>query len=127
MADNASFTINDGTLDHTFVPSGVDGSTVSHQNKARDYIPGRETSVMRSKQGKTLREVSMTIRIPKVITETINGLDVSRVHSFGSITVKVVVPVDWAPSETEVLLALGAGVPAVPAFAAMAAENEGTW
>lgn len=127
MAQNASFTINDGTTDHVFAPSGIEGSKASYQNKAEDYIPGRETAVLSHRTGKTVREVTMTIRIPKVVTETLNGVDVAKVASFGSMSIKALVPLDWTPTETGVLLSIAAGVPSVAAYTAAATEDEWVW
>lgn len=127
MAQNASFTINDGTNDHVFAASGLDGNVATYQNKAEDYIPGRETAKLVRRHGKTVREVSVNVRMPKVVTETLNGVDVKTVQSFGQGTLKMIVPPDWTPAETAVLRTVIGGAHTVAAFQAAVDEDEWLW
>lgn len=127
MASNASFTINDGTDDHVFSPAGIDGNTATYQNKAESFIPGRETAVLKRRSGNAVREVTQTIRVPKVVTETINGVDMPKVASFGTVQYKVLVPKDWTPTEIALLNAIGQGSVSTAAFVAAAEEDEWVW
>lgn len=129
MAANAAFTINDGTDDHVYSPSGIVDNTASFQDKSVAYIPGRETAVLKRREPEKgpVREVTMSVRIPKVVTETINGVDVPRVASFGTGIAKMLVPKDWTPTEIGVLRAVLAGLPSAAPFVAAADENEWVW
>jgi hypothetical protein len=130
MSNNAPFVLNDGTSDHTFDPAGFEGTGNSRalfQNKAETYIPGRETAVLSRKQSAALREVSMTVRVPRVITETLNSVDVKKVRDFATLQLRVLVPKDWESSDITELLTMGADVPAVAQVVAAAADNEWPW
>jgi hypothetical protein len=129
MASNAAFTVNDGTNDHVFSPTGIkDGRIATYANQAESMISGRETAVLSQKaDSKTVREVVLTTRIPRVVEETINGVTRRKVDNFGSMSSKLLVPVDWTDEEVEVLRKTHAGSLAVTPYTKAADEAEFVW
>lgn len=104
MAQNASFTVSDGTNNHVFSPTGIkDGRIATYANMAEVLISGRETMVLSQKDGKTVREIVLTTRVPTVVEETVNGVTRRKVDSFGSMSSRALVPVDWSSDQVEVL------------------------
>lgn len=93
MPANAAITINDGKTtpeSHTFDPSDLNGTLASYTNFALSFPPGRETlRISRaSKSSGKVREITMTIVIPKVVTT--DGID--SVQDYRTYIVRCLMP-----------------------------------
>ena len=103
MASMAPIILTDGEttpVDHTFTPISKVGNLVQYQNLAESYAAGRESLVTRfDPQVRGLRKVVLTLKAPRVLDETINGVTVSRVADFCQIKVEALVPLTWTEQE----------------------------
>lgn len=128
MASNAQFTVVDGnTTDHIFSPTGIDGGVASYQNLAEVMASGRETVRFSKKDGKTVEEHMITLRMPKVVETTIEGVTRRAVEDFGTVSVKLLIPPSWTSEERETLRTVGAGLMAVTAIQKMVDLGEFVW
>lgn len=100
MPSNAPIVVNDGKstpVEHTFDPSDLNGSIATFTNYGEAHPPGRETIRVQksSKSGGAIREVSITMVIPRVVT--IDGL--ASVPDYRTYTLRCLMPA--SASETE--------------------------
>lgn len=128
MASNAPFTVVDGnTVDHVFSPSGINDNRASYQNLAEVMLSGRETVQIAHKDGKTVRENTLAIRMPKVVETTIEGVTRRAVENFGSSSVKLLVPPEWTSEECETLRTTTAAAVLAAPFEKMVDFGEFVW
>lgn len=127
MADNAVIVLNDGTNNHTMSPNGIDGPLARYQNLAETMLAGRETLVMGFKYGKAVRETSATLRLPCVVSTTVDGVVRKQVENFGQGQVKLLIPPTWTAAQTAVLRVLTAQAALSAAYAALADQDEFVW
>lgn len=101
MADNANIVINDGVpAAHTFTPIKIlDGSVATYQNKTASIVSGRETLKIGLKTGALIRATDLNLKVPRTITEVLNGVNVSRVADYATCKATVLVPVDWTVAQ----------------------------
>lgn len=129
MADNAPIVLSDGTNDHTMSPAGIsgEGNRALYQNLAEDSVEARETLQFARKSGKVVREVSVTLRDPFAVVETVNGVDRTVVENFGSGSCRLLIPVSWTPAQTLVLRKLLAAALLSAPVAKCADDDEFVW
>lgn len=105
MAQNAAIVVPDaqGTpVNHTFTPVKIDRDIASYKNYATATDSGRETLTFRMEDGKsTLRKVTLVLKVPRLITETINGVTVPSVPDYATAKAEVMVPKSWGITECE--------------------------
>lgn len=128
MASNAPFTVVDeNTTDHVYSPTGIDGGVASFQNLAEAVPSGRETVRFSHKDGKTVEEHVINLRIPKVVETTIEGVTRRVVENFGSVQTKVLVPPTWTSEERETMRSVASGLLVALPIQKMIDTNEFVW
>lgn len=128
MAQNAPFTVVDGnTTDHVYSPVGIDGGVASYQNLVESMASGRETVRFSSKDGKTVGEVTIGLRIPKVVETTIDGVTRRVVEDFGTVNMKFLVPPSWTSEERETIRTVAAGLLASLPIQKLVDLGENVW
>jgi len=128
MASNAAFTVVDGnTTDHVYSPSGIDGGVASYQNLGEVMTSGRETVRFSRKDGKTVEEHTINLRVPYVVETTIEGVTRRAVENFGSCQVKFLVPPSWTSEQRETIRTVTAGLLAATPIQKMVDLGEFVW
>jgi hypothetical protein len=128
MAQNAAFTIvDDNSDDHVFSPMGIDGGVASYQNLAETITNGRETLRMSKKDGKSVREIVVGLRIPFVVETTIDGVTRRAVENFGTGSARFTVPPSWTSEQCETLRSALAGALAAVPVKALVDNDEFVW
>lgn len=99
MASNANIVVNDGLavpVAHTFNPVSIrDGAVADYQNKVAASVSARETVVLKTKSNGKVRTVNVDLKVPRAVTETLNGVDVVKVVDFATAKATLIVPIDW--------------------------------
>jgi hypothetical protein len=129
MASNATIVVNDGVpAAHTFSPISIkDGSSAIYQNKVAAIVSGREALTMSMKQNARIRTVDLNLKVPRIISEVLNGVTVSKVADFATCKATVLVPVDWATAEAMNARALLANILLHATVALATDEAEFVW
>lgn len=131
MASNAVIVLADGEstpVDHTFQPVAIkDGSVATYQNKAQTLVSGREQLVLKMKANGKVRTVDVHLTVPRVMTETINEVEVSTVPDFATCKATVIVPIDWPVQSCENARTLLGQAVLHAVVAAMADDAEFVW
>lgn len=82
-------------VNHTFTPTNVTPKRVEYSNFAVAHGIGRETlSITLDDSGKIRRGV-MLLKDPRLITESINGVDVPSAPDYGWVKIEAAVPQTW--------------------------------
>lgn len=97
MASNAAIAVNDGVpASHSFSPISIkDGSLAVYHNKVATIVSGRESLSLGLKSNAKMRTVDVNLKVPRIISEVLNGVTVSRVADYATAKATVLVPVDW--------------------------------
>lgn len=130
MADNAIITVNDGAstpVAHAFEPAGIFGEVTKYQNKSAASIAARETVQLKLKQSARVRTLRVDLRVPKAITETINGVAQTSVVDYLSGNAEVIAPLGWTPAEVRNGRVMLANLLLTQVAALMADEGEFVW
>jgi hypothetical protein len=128
MAANAPFTVADGVPeDHVFSPVGLDGGVASYQNLDEDMPSGRETVRFSKKDGKTVEEHVITLRMPKVVETTVDGVTRKVVENFGAGSAKLLIPPSWTPTERAALRTVLSGLTLAAPVQKLVDLGEGVW
>jgi hypothetical protein len=107
MAAAAAITLPDsqGTpVDHVFTPTSIKGDKAEYKNFAEENSIGREVLSMQLTENGRLRKVVSIIKVPRLITEVINGVNVPSVPDFGMVKIEHIVPLTWALEDVEDLV-----------------------
>lgn len=128
MASNAPYTItDDDATDHVFDPVGIEGGVASYANFAESMGSGRETVRFSHKDGKTVEEHSIVLRMPYVVETTIEGVTRRVVENFGSAQVKFLIPPTWTEDQRQDLRSVAAGLLAATPIVKMVERGEFVW
>lgn len=130
MADNAPIVVNDGetpVVAHSFDPAGIYGEIAKYQNKVAASFDGRETVQRKMKQSPKVRTTQQDLRIPRTVTEVVNGVSMSRVVDFATVRTEVLIPVTWDAASAKNARVLGMNLMNDPAFALMVEQGEFVW
>lgn len=131
MASNASLVIADGATspaNHTFDPAGINGITAKFQNRAETLVTGRETLQLSLKSdGKAVRTVTATLKVPYVVDETMNAVTNRKVASFFTAKLELLVPVTWTPTQARAARGLIASLVSHQTFRSMVEDDEFVW
>lgn len=131
MASNAPIIILDGAttpLSHTFDPAGISGNTARWQNRSEVMVTGRETLVLvLSSNGKTVRTITATSRLPYVVDETMNAVTNRKVASFATLETRILVPTVWTPTQAKMALGLHSNLLKHATLRAMVEDDEFVW
>lgn len=128
MAQNAPITVSDGTVNHVFSPTGIkEGRIATYANMVESMIAGRETLVISHKDGSTIREVVLTTRVPKVVTETVDGVARKKVENFGSVSTKYLIPPTWEPEDIAKLRVIHAATQGATTVVDLTEDNAFVW
>lgn len=130
MADNAIITVNDGAstpVAHAFEPSGIFGEVAKYQNKAATSVAARETVQLKLKGSAKVRTLRVDLRIPRAVTETINGVSQTRVVDYASGIAEVIIPLEWTPAAAKNCRVMLANSLLHAAVGLMADEGEFVW
>lgn len=130
MAANAPIVINDGQstpVAHTFSGIKIDGNVALYDNRAEVFSAGRETLALRMKSNDRIRTTTATLKVPRVVEETINGVTVKKVADYMTIKVELLTPTTWASDDVQDgrVMTSNLLIHAVPA--AMADDGEFVW
>lgn len=89
-------------VNHTYNPYSQDGTKKSVYATFEDGTP-LERSVLTLQPGlgtsNKVRRPSVELRVPDVVTETINGVDIKKEQSFGSAKVQFLLPLNWSEQQ----------------------------
>jgi hypothetical protein len=110
MPANAVITLPDsqGTpVDHDFTPVRIKGDVASYINYVEAHAIGRETMNLSLSENTKLRKMVVVLKVPRLITETINSVEVPSVPDYGMLKVEVIVPMTWTQADAEDLVELG--------------------
>jgi hypothetical protein len=128
MAANAPFTVvDDNAANHVFSPMGIDGGVASYQNLAEVITNGRETVRLAKKDGKSVREITIGLRMPNVVETTIDGVTRRVVEDFATGTTRFTVPPSWTSEQCETLRSAMAGTLAAAPVKACVDTDEFVW
>jgi hypothetical protein len=130
MADNAIITVNDGAtvpVEHSFEPSGIYGDVAKYQNKAASAFVGRETLQLKMKHSAKVRTVGINLRVPRTITETVNGVSVESMVDYASGNAELIVPVTWTAAQAKDVEHLLSNIITSALVALMVQDGEFVW
>jgi hypothetical protein len=132
VADNVPFVVNDGEstpVAHTFSPLGVDrrNGRNLYANFDQTYAIGRETVEFGLTTSQKVRTVPVTMKVPRVVVETINGVAVPKVADYGLFKGECIVPLTWTDQEAKNLHVLASGVLNSTPVAAAIESGENPW
>lgn len=131
MAANAPVVINDTTtpapVAHTFTGTSVDGDTATYTNRAETFVGGRETLVLRRKSSPSVRTVSITLKVPRIISEVLNGVTVKRVADYAQLKAEFLIPIQWESTLTGAQMGLLASACNHAVVQAMVKDDEFVW
>lgn len=130
MPANGTITVEDGEstpVDHVFSPMSVRGSEASYANFATAFVDGRETVRLNQSMKTKIREVTTALVVPRVLSESINGVTVDRVADYMTVKVSYLVPKTWDEQDIENgrVMASNLGINAI--VAAAVDRGEGVW
>lgn len=131
MAANAPIVLNDSTtptpVAHTYTGTAVDGDTATYTNRAETFVGGRETLTLRRKSSAVVRTVTVTVKVPRVISEVLNGVAVKRVADFAQFRIDFIIPVSWESTLTGAQMGLIASAAQHAVIAALVKDDEFVW
>lgn len=131
MASNAPIVVNDGVtptpVAHSFSGDGIYGDQAKYSNRAEAFVGGRETLNLRMKANANVRTTVVTLKCPRVIEETINGVAVKRVVDFMTMKADIMVPIAWTKLQASERRPLLANLVSHAVVAAMADDGEFVW
>lgn len=131
MAANAPIVINDSTtptpVAHTFTGTSVDGDTATYTNRAETFVGGRETLTLRRKVSPSVRTVSVSIKLPRVISEVLNGVTVKRVADFAQLKTEFLIPISWESTLTGAQMGLIGNAVSHAVVQALVKDDEFVW
>jgi len=132
MANNAAIAVPDGEstpVTHTFSPIRINPKTgkAEYDNRAQTYANGREALSIGMVSGSKVRTIDVVVKIPKVVTETINGVAVPKVVSYATHKITSIVPLDWSDQERKNARVVGNGIGNHATVAAMIEAGEFVW
>jgi hypothetical protein len=130
MADNATIAVSDGEstpVVHSFNPQKIDGKKAFYQNKEADIASGRESLTVSLSSSPKVRTVAIDLRVPKVVMETINGVNVYKIDSYATCKAQILVPIDWTAQECKNARTLLSNLLKASAIGLMSDENEFVW
>jgi hypothetical protein len=105
MADAITLPDSQATpVDHVFTAVNVTPKKVDYVNFDVDNAIGRESLSIGMDQTSKVRRVSLNLKDPRLITETINGVDVPSVPDYGLVQVTINVPNTWDYVDAEDLV-----------------------
>jgi electron transfer flavoprotein alpha/beta subunit len=99
----------------------------NYQNKVATIVSGRESLAAKMKSSAIVRTVNLDLKVPYIVTEVLNGINVPRVYNFGQIKATVIVPVDWSAAQCKNLRVLGSNALVNAAIGLMIDEAEFVW
>lgn len=131
MAANAPIVLNDSTtptpVAHTFIGTSVDGDSATYTNRAETFVGGREVLTLRRKSSATVRRVYVDIKIPKIISEVLNGVTVKRVADFGQLKLEFIIPISWESDYTSKYIGLVSNAAVHAVVQALVKDDEFVW
>jgi len=109
MSQKADLVLNDGTLDRTYKPSSTTGNTTTWIDRTTYSIAGGQSVVtLKTDQLNAKRntdKVSLTVALPKVVNQTVNGVARDAVVSVGRyVGGNFIFPGDWNADDRNILL-----------------------
>jgi hypothetical protein len=130
MPANGTIVLADGEstpVDHTFSPMRVRGDEASYANLSTTFVDGRETLRLNSVVKPKLREVTTTLIVPRVLSESINGVTVDRVADFMTVKCVALVPKTWDEADITNGRVLAANALQNAIVVAAVDRGEGVW
>jgi hypothetical protein len=112
MPSNAPIAIYDGEstpVERTYEPKGIkDGVALYRDDTTETFPPGRGTLSISMKENDRVRRVPINLRLNRVVTKSIEGVDVDAVADYGLARVEFLVPVAWDSQAVDNLVTLTA-------------------
>lgn len=131
MASNTTISINDGAaspLAHVFSPQLIkNGDLALYQNLAESMVGGRETVTVGYSHADKVRRVTTQLRLPRVQTETVNGLSVRSVADFGMYNGVFLIPNGWLAAEAKNLRVLASNLMLNAIVTSLIESDEFVW
>ncbi len=113
MAANTTIIVADSQptpVNHTFTPIKIDGEIAYWTNFAQSSAIGREQLSLKLTNTGAVRKVVVNLKMPRLITETINGVSVPSVPDFGMVKAELFVPETWTPEAAEDIIEMFANL-----------------
>lgn len=104
MPANAVITLPDSQatpVDHDFSPVRISNGIASYMNYAETNEIGRETLELSISNTQNLRKVVAKLRVPRLITEVINSVNVPSVPDYALVKCEFFVPKTWDEADIE--------------------------
>jgi hypothetical protein len=127
MAAMAPITLPDSQgspVDHVFTPTAIKADKAEYKNFVEDNSIGRETLSAQLSENGRLRKTVVVLKVPRLITESINGVDVPSVPDFGMVKIEHIVPLTWAVEDVEDLVELASQAHQQAPLIVMATKGE---
>jgi hypothetical protein len=101
VPENAPIAIYDGEdtpVERTYTPKGIsrEGVATYRDDVTEDFPPGRGTISISLKENERVRRIPLNLRLSRVVTKTVDGVDFDAVADYGLSKVEFVVPVTWS-------------------------------
>jgi hypothetical protein len=130
MPENGTIVVEDGKStpeDHTFSPVSVKGDIASYANFDESFVDGRETLRLAQAMKARLREVILTTIVPRVLSESINGVTVDRVADFATFKTTCLLPKTWDEADIKDVRVMHANALNDAIVLAAVDRGEGVW
>lgn len=127
MPSNSAIVLADSQatpVNHTFTPVKIKGDLASYCNYAGTYPIGRETLSVSMAENAKVRKVVITMKVPRVVVETINGVAQPSVPDYGMIKQEVFIPVTWNQAQAEDIIEMSANALKHSTLVGMGATGE---
>lgn len=128
MASNSPIVVkNLANADVTFTGLTVQGLTASYSDRSVEPVSARPSMVLKMKTTPAVRTTTVSLRIPRMKTETINGLAVTTVADFALARVEILVPPSWTAAQAANLRVTTANLVQHATISAAADDGEFVW
>lgn len=110
MPSNATISIYDGEatpVERDYDPIGIDSGVAKYRDKGTEtFPPGQGTATISMTENNTVRRVREQLRLNRVVTKTVEGVDFDAVADYGLAKVEFIVPVAWEQQAVDNLVTL---------------------
>lgn len=111
MAQATAFSVNDGnSVAHTFTPVSITSGKAEYRNFGATYHIGQEVVNLSHNHTGAVRRVTLTLQVPRLVVETVNGLDVPSVPDYVTVKLEAFVPKTWGSLKVQELRTLFANI-----------------
>ena len=100
MPSNASISLTDeNTNTVVLTPMGIQGQVSNYKDLTVAADVGRTTAVLKKDESAKLRKSTVQLRVPRLVTETVNSVDQYSAPDFMSVKAEIVTPTTWSTAD----------------------------